>query len=263
MTMHRIALPDGSHLAVDRTGAGEPVLLVPGMSQDHRLWGPLVRELAGRVETLALDQRGTGDSDDMDRRDPPTMGSFADDAAALLDLLEVPRVHVVGHSMGGRIAQWLAVNHPARVASLTLLCTSPGDRMGAPRDEAVDATLARCDPLEMALLNYTPAWLGAHHDVVEEVDAATTTRSAQRGLHFRASHGHDSWDSLPRITAPTVVVHGDADRINPVRNAELLAARIPGAELVVLRGARHGLPVQHAAEVAEIVLGQVARHPTR
>lgn len=204
-----VELADGSRLAVWRSGVegGAPVLLLPGMSQDHRLYDVLVAELAARgvlegdVETIAIDQRGTGDSDDMDRRDPPTTGSFADD---------------------------------------------------------VDATIARCDPMEMALLSYTPAWLGAHHELAESADAATTTRSAQRGLHYRASHGHDAWDSLPRIAAPTVVVHGDADRVNPLGNGELLARRIPGAELVVLRGARHGLPVEHAAEIADVVLRRVA-----
>ncbi|AKT51077.1 alpha/beta fold hydrolase [Arsenicicoccus sp. oral taxon 190] len=253
-----VTLADGARLAVWRTGAGAPVLLLPGMSQDHRLWDRLVAALDGRVETLAIDQRGTGDSDDMSRREPPTMGSFADDAAYLLEQLGVPRAHVVGHSMGGRIAQWLAINHPGRVSSLTLLCTSPGERHGEPRSGDVDAAIARCDPVEMALLNHTPSWLGAHGEVVEAVAQATTTRSAQRGLHFRASHGHDSWGSLGRITAPTVVLHGDADLVNPLRNGQLLAQRIPGAELLVLPGARHGLPVEHAAEVAEVVLRQVA-----
>ncbi|WP_288799160.1 alpha/beta fold hydrolase [uncultured Arsenicicoccus sp.] len=261
-----VELADGSLLAVWRSGVegGAPVLLLPGMSQDHRLYDVLVAELAARgvlegdVETIAIDQRGTGDSDDMDRRDPPTTGSFADDAAWVLERLGVGRAHVVGHSMGGRIAQWLAIRHPERVASLTLLCTSPGDRHGVPRADDVDATIARCDPMEMALLSYTPAWLGAHHELAESADAATTTRSAQRGLHYRASHGHDAWDSLPRIAAPTVVVHGDADRVNPLGNGELLARRIPGAELVVLRGARHGLPVEHAAEIADVVLRRVA-----
>ncbi len=80
-------------------------------------------------------------------------------------------------------------------------------------------------------------------------------------LHYRCSQGHDAWDSLPRISSPTLIVHGTEDRLNPTANAHLLAVRIPGSELHLVNGARHGYHIEFRAQATPLVLDFLGRHP--
>ncbi|MBB3665391.1 pimeloyl-ACP methyl ester carboxylesterase, partial [Prauserella sediminis] len=166
----------------------------------------------------------------------------AEDAVAVLDAAGAGRAHVYGTSMGGRVAQWLAADHPERVDRLVLGCTSPGGSHAVDRDPDVTRRLAQHDAaaVRQALLDlmYTPAWLAAHPGPYRTIGERDTPPHVLR-RHRIASHRHDAWDVLPDITAPTLVVHGTDDVFNPAANAPLLAERIPGATLRLIPGARH------------------------
>jgi pimeloyl-ACP methyl ester carboxylesterase len=111
----------------------------------------------------------------------------------------------------------------------------------------------------VAELFFSPRWAAAHPEAVERVLPANS-RAAQR-LHYAASTGHDGWDLLPRITAPTLVLHGSDDRLTPVANAELLTGRVPGAVLEVLRSARHGYLHEYRSAASGLVLDFLRRRP--
>ncbi|WP_336211434.1 alpha/beta fold hydrolase [Nonomuraea sp. LPB2021202275-12-8] len=231
---------DGTALSYQVRGSGEPLLLLAGQANNHHWWDGVREDFEADHLTITLDYRGTGDSGKPDA--PYTTRGFATDAIAVLDDLGVDRARVYGTSMGGRVAQWLAADHPGRVTALVLGCTSPGGTHGVERDAEVRRSLAQPDreAAERALLElmYTPNWLSRHPGPHQTVGDPAMPAHARR-RHLRASAGHDTWDVLPAITAPTLVVHGSDDVFNPAANAPLLTGRIPGASMLMIPGARH------------------------
>lgn len=246
---------DGFELAVQARGpAGAPVLLLlQGQANSHRWWDGIRDAFEGEFRTIPMDYRGTGSS-----RGPVehwTIAGFAADAADVLAGVGVRRALVYGTSMGGRVAQMLAVNHPQRVAALVLACTSPGGTNAVPRPRGVSASLAAGSPDErLAILHrlfYTPAWPHAPRDSFLLGDP-TMTR-AEASAHRKASRQHDAWEFLPDLDVPTLVLHGDDDQMTPVENARLLAERIPAAELRIYPGGRHGFFEEFSAQVNPVV----------
>lgn len=231
---------DGVKLSYQVSGDGYPLMLLPGQSNDHHWWDGVRSDFEDSYRTITFDYRGTGDSDKPD--EPYTTRGFALDALAVLDELGVERAHVYGTSMGGRVAQWLAADHPERLAALVLGCTSPGGAHGVERSQEVRRSLAQRDraAARRALLElmYTPEWLATHPGPYRTIGDRGMPAHARRH-HFAASAHHDSWDALPGIVAPTLVIHGADDVFNPAANAPLLAGRIPGARLHLIPGARH------------------------
>ena len=249
--------PDGTRIGFDVAGDGEPLLLLAGQANSRDWWGPVRPDLAGH-RTIAVDHAGTGASDDVADGEWSTR-RFAHDAVAVLDELGIGRAHVYGTSMGGRIAQWIAVDHPDRVGALVLGCTSAGGLGTAPADRGILRTLAGPPGparRELVRLMVGERWAGP---LPVLGDASMTTRA--RAGHRRASARHDAWAALPGVTAPTLVLHGDADEYTPVANGRLLAERIPGAELVVLPGARHADFLDRRRRASAEVLRCLAEHP--
>ncbi|MBF8190718.1 alpha/beta fold hydrolase [Nonomuraea sp. K274] len=250
---------DGVKLAYQVRGGGRPLVLLQGQANDHRWWDSVREDFDGHL-TITLDYRGTGGSDKPD--EPYTTRGFATDVVAVLDELDVPRAHVYGTSMGGRVAQWLAIDHPGRVEALVLGCTSPGGAHGIERSNDVRRSLVQPDreAAGRALLElmYTPAWLATHPGPYHTVGDPAMPAYARR-RHLAASAGHDSWDALPRITAPTLVVHGSDDVFNPAANAPLLAERIPAAELRLIEGARHAYFEEFSDVASPLVLDFLTR----
>lgn len=247
---------DGIRIAYQPMGSGPPLILLAGQSNDHHWWDDVRGDFHIARRTITIDYRGTGDSDKPDVS-YSTRG-FAHDVIAVLDDLGIDRADVYGTSMGGRVAQWLAALHPGRVRSLVLGCTSPGGAHGVERSNDVRRSLARSDPAAtreaLLALMYTPAWLSTHPGPYNTVgDPGMPAFAARR--HLVASDEHDAWDVLPRITAPTLVVHGEDDLLNPVANAALLARRIPGSRLHLIPGARHAYFEEFRAEAGPLVLG--------
>jgi pimeloyl-ACP methyl ester carboxylesterase len=255
--------PDGARLAYDVIGQGAPVLLIAGQASDRSVWAGTREDLAEHHRVIVFDHRGTGDSDKPDAPPYSTQG-FAADAVAVLDAAGIERAHVYGISMGGRIGQWLAIDHAPRVGALILGCTTPGNAHGVRRPAEVDPVLASGDPARMRPLLVSPAWAEANPGFLAAYDAAVQARPVPpyaRRLHYLASEAHDAWARLPEITAPTLIVHGTDDQVNVIDNARRLAERIPGAVLHVLPGARHAYFWEHRAIAGRVVAAFLARHP--
>jgi 3-oxoadipate enol-lactonase len=231
---------DGCRLAFQVGGAGPPLLLLAGQAGSHRWWTRVRPDFEAYRTAVTMDWRGTGDSDKPD--EPYRTRGFAADAIAVLDAAGVDRADVYGTSMGGRVAQWLAADHPDRVRRLVLGCTSPGGAHGVERSAEVRRRLAQPDPAAnraaLLALMYTPQWLAANPEPYWTTGDPAMPAHARR-RHLWASGEHDAWDALPLIIAPTLVLHGDRDEFNPTANAALLAGRIPDARVELLAGARH------------------------
>lgn len=188
---------DGVGIGWRSTGQGEPLLLISAQAIDSSAWDAVVPTFAESFRMITLDHRGTGDSEPGTDEAYSTR-SFARDALAVLDDAGVERAHVYGHSMGGRVAQWLAIDAPDRVASLVLGATTAGDEGGVPRSAAATADLASGDADRLARLFFVDA--GRRADAEAFFDQKASARAKR--LHRRASRAHDTWDLLGRIAPP-------------------------------------------------------------
>ena len=253
-------------LHYESTGNGPPVLLVMGLGMNATGWWRTVPVLAGAgLRVLAFDNRGGGRSDRPPG--PYTVAGMADDCAAVLDATGEASAHVYGISLGGMIAQELALRHPARVRSLVLGATTPGgDRAVGADPEVLAFFLRRAEmPAEEAVwasvpYNYGPATRVEQparigEDIVQRLRFPIEPEPYVAQL--QAALGHDAHQRLGAISAPTLVVHGEADVMVPPGNARLLAEAIPGAELSLWPGAGHLYPTDEPradAAVAEFLL---------
>ncbi len=220
-----------------------PIVLIAGQSVSHQGWAAVLAQFTRRHRVLVFDHRGVGASD---ATFPAEFGTrdFARDVVAILDAARIERAHVYGHSMGGRIAQWLAADAPDRVAGLALGGTAVGDAHGAARLPAATNALMSGDLDALLRLFYSPGWLAANADAAAMLGAAPRTAEARRN-HFAASTGHDGWEAIGRISSPTLVIHGTADELAVPENAHILVSGIRGAELALIDGARHGYFVEN------------------
>jgi 3-oxoadipate enol-lactonase len=238
----------GTELHYERRGEGEPLLLIPGLGGHSLHWGePFVAELERDFEVVLYDQRGAGRSAAFDG-DLTTAG-LAADALALLDALGLGRVHVLGISMGGMVAQELALAAPERVASLTLGCTSCGGTQSRPTDQevirALTAAVFSGDREHVLRTGFElvvsgayaadPAHYPAFADAARQYPADIPLLMSQQA----AVVAHDTYARLRGLRVPTLVVHGTADRMLAAVNGDLVASLIPGARLELLDGVGH------------------------
>jgi pimeloyl-ACP methyl ester carboxylesterase len=232
-------------LYYEEAGSGEALLLIGGVGGTTLAWEPFLPILAAHFRVIASDLRGAGRS--AAPTSPYTTRQLADDAAALLAHLGVARAHVVGFSLGGMIAQELALAHPEFVDRLILYGTyaRPRRAIMEPWLTYVEQMEERLDPVSVSVgwlpWLFTPAFLADP----ERVEAALAWENPYpQPLHgfvaqIEASRSHDTLDRLSRITAPTLVLVGAEDIITPVYYSRELAAQIPGAELRVLERGGH------------------------
>ena len=259
---------DGISLFYQRHGAGEPVLLIQGMSGTHLAWGEaFMAGLGDDLDVVVYDHRGVGES--TPQTDEFTIAQLADDAAGLLDALGWDDAHVLGISMGGMVAQELALRHPQRIRTLTLGCTYPGGAEAQLADPALIQELAGAllsGDRERALRTGYAANLSTVH-IADEANwepframaTAMPVAVPVIMLQMQAVMGHDTSARLESIEAPTLIVHGTEDRMLPVVNGELIARAIPDARLELLEGVGHMFwweqPERSAALVRSQVLG--------
>jgi 3-oxoadipate enol-lactonase len=238
----------GGELHVEEHGAGFPLLLIQGLGYAVWAWRFQLPAFAQHWRTIAFDNRGSGRS--LKPRGPYTIEQLADDAAAVLDALEIDRAHVLGLSMGGYIAQTLALHRPELVRSLVLCGTGPGKPTHEPIPAAtLDRWLANAHlpPAEYAratmYLSFAPGWAEANRNLYDELLAARlefpTPPEAWEAQYAACVRFVEQGAPVEQIGVPTLVVHGDADNVVPVSNGRALARRIPQAELVELPGRGH------------------------
>lgn len=231
-----------------RGGAGEPLLLIQGMSGTHTSWGDaFLGGLHPDFDTVAYDHRGIGLSPPTS--DPFTIAELADDAAALLDKLGWEDAHVLGISMGGMVAQELALRHASRIRTLTLGCTycgGPGSLLSPPETmQKLGAGMTSGDR-ELAIrtgyeCNVSAAFQQdpAHYEAFRAMALSTPAKIATIMLQMQAISGHDTQSRLGEITAPTLVLHGTEDLMLPSPNGELIASKIGGSTLELWDGVGH------------------------
>lgn len=253
----------GTRLFWKESGAGPAVLLIQGIGYTHDMWYRTVPALSPRYRVIRFDNRGVGMSDV-----PPgayRISDMAEDAAAVLDAAEMDAAFVVGASLGGAIAQELALRHPSRVRGLVLACTlCGGPRMVKAEPEVAEVgakVLARGEmPAEEVIRVWNPYIYdpGTPDERIDE-DLAVRLRtypSAQGYLgQLQAVLSWSSYDRLPEITAPTLVIHGESDRFVPPGNGRIIAERIPGAHLTLIPQASHMLFTDQPEAAHGAILG--------
>jgi 3-oxoadipate enol-lactonase len=252
----------GHDLFYERAGSGEPLLLVMGMSGTHRTWGQsFLDALREDFDVVVYDHRGIGQSSRAEAG--YSIADLADDAAALLDVLEWDDAHVVGISMGGMVAQELALRHPARIRTLTLGCTYAGGPGSSLTTEAVFGRLGEAwssGDVEKALrtaweVNVSRAFAGDEDQYAAFRESALAVPAGLPAIlaQIQAIAVHDASARLAEIEAPTLIVHGTDDEMLPVSNAHAIAERMPEARLEILDGIGHLFFWEHPQDSARLV----------
>lgn len=236
--------------------------MIQGMSGTHVSWGePFLSPLRESFDVIAFDNRGIGFSAPVDG--PFTILEMAEDAAGVMDELGIESAHVVGISMGGMIAQDLALAHPERLRSLTLGCTycgGPGAQLMPQENLEILAAGMSSGDRDKAIragyeVNLSPTFrsdegrYAAFHEMATSVPAAKQTIE----LQVQAIFGHDTSARLGEISTPTLIVHGTDDGVLPYANAELIASLMPTARLETLEGAGHMFWWERPDRSAELI----------
>ena len=252
---------NGIELAYQLRGHGAPLVMVHGAQGDQTSFDGLAAEFSNRYRVLTFDQRGAGLSDQPDM--PYSIAMLADDTAALLDHLELSPAHVFGISMGGTIAQELALRHPAKVRSLMLGCTTPGGphairNSGAALTNAYSTQSMTAEERGRALAEaaFTKGYLARHPEVIASMIAARRERpidTTALGHRMSAIVGFDAYDRLPQILCPTLVIAGKDDALISWENSGIIAERIPGAKLVILEPAGHSFWVEQTDRTVKAI----------
>jgi 3-oxoadipate enol-lactonase len=249
-------------LSYDRGGDGPPLLLIMGMSGTKHHWGEAVlEELRRDFDTIVYDHRDAGES--TKTGEPFTIAQLAEDAAGLLHALEIDSAHVMGISMGGMVAQELALASPDLIRALTLGCTYCGGEGSMLTSEAVLQKIMEgmsSGDRERAIrtgweVNVSPSFAANEEEYAKFL---------QNGLRYgmpipvimeqmRAIAGHDTSARLPGLQPPTLIVHGTLDQMLPVENAHVIAGLIPDARLEILEGIGHMFFLEEPQRSAELV----------
>ncbi|MFD2679770.1 alpha/beta fold hydrolase [Bacillus seohaeanensis] len=228
-------------------GQGEPLLLIMGLGNNSLSWHRTLPALAQHFKVIVFDNRGVGKSSKPNQ--PYSIEMMAEDAKVVLDAASIESAHVYGISMGGMIAQRLSILYPDRVRSLVLGCTTAGGATHTqPSEEVNSLMLSRTSlsPEESAWaatpILYSKEFIEQHSDLIkEDIEKRIEIETPPHGymLQLQACLAHDTVQDLDKIKVPTLVIHGDADRLVPYENGKLLAERIQGAELHTVSGAGH------------------------
>lgn len=273
----RSADANGHPIAYELSGTGTPLVLIAGTGYPGATWPrELIAALARRHAVLTFDHRGTGRTPAS--AEPYSTRLFAKDALGLLDALALGPAHVLGHSMGGRVAQWMALDRPERIRTLILAATGPGQfRDDKPVTRGVPPHTARAiDELgyerymreHIAETFFTPEFRAAHPDRIAWLHEAYWKARPDREnylKHVVARQTHQTADRLKDIHVPTLVLIGDRDTAvmgtgAHTEQSDYLLAHIPGATKRVIAGAAHGFFWSHAERTAEILLEWTAAH---
>jgi 3-oxoadipate enol-lactonase len=237
----------GARIYWDERSVGEPVLLIMGLGYPSDMWWRTRPALDGHYRTVVFDNRGVGRSDVPPG--PYPIALMASDAVAVLDAAGVESAHVFGISMGGMIAQELALQNPKRVRSLILGCTAAGGPTAVQAEPEVNQVLMNRGAMtpEQAAQAAIPYIYdpGTPHDRVEEDLDVRRPWFPRPEAYVAQLQGILAWEAysrLPQLDVPTLVIHGETDRLVRLGNGQLIAGRIPGAKLVTLPNASHIFP---------------------
>jgi 3-oxoadipate enol-lactonase len=256
-------------LDYERSGAGPPLLMIMGMSGSSLSWGePFLEDLRQDFELIVYDHRGVGASTPLNG--PITIREMAEDAAGLLAALEIDTAHVLGISMGGMIAQELALAHPNRIRTLAVGCTYCGGPGSVHIDEEALRPLIRArasGDRERILhasweINVSPGY-AQDPDAWARFVAIAIRRPVAIPViaeQARAIAEHDTSGRLGEIATPTLVIHGSADQLLPVANGHMVAELIPGSQLEIFDGLGHLFFWERPERSADLLRAHAAVH---
>ena len=257
--MDTVFVEPAPRLAVSVAGSGELVLFLHGIRGNRRNWAGQVEFFSQRFKAAAWDARGYGDSDDYDG--PLQFEYFTGDVMRVAEHFKAAKLHLIGLSMGGRIARNVALRAPERVQSLVLISTNPGFDAMSPesvkrfiteRRNATPQTLRR-------LLGSKPN----HAAYQELLDSVSRIHEMSYQKTLEASVAQDRAAPIEQIRVPTLVVAGEEDTVYPPELAREMAQRIPGAELLMFERTGHLANLEQPERFNKAVLDFLSRHAAR
>lgn len=251
-------------------GQGEPLVLIMGLGGGSSLWWRQVDFFSPEYRVVVYDSRGVGRTDKPDT--PYSMDMLVGDAAGLLERLGIASAHIYGVSMGGMVAQELALRYPELVSSLVLGATTCGGGHAAmPSQETLQKlfgimTLSPEEAVKVATsVTFSPTFIERHPDKINDwlIKGAESPPSPMGfKRQAEAAAGFDTYDRLPQIRVPTLILAGTADQLIPSDNSRILASRIPNAKLVLFEGAGHGYLWEAEEEANRTVHDFLRKHST-
>jgi 3-oxoadipate enol-lactonase len=226
-----------------------PIVFIGGWASYRWVWFRQIPTISKRYRCIVFDNRGAGRSSKPDY--PYTIKMFADDTVGLMEALEIEDAHIIGISMGGLIAQQIAISYPDKLRSLIIVSSHFGGSNYVPMDDKTMALLIAVPTETISLeqaremryrATFSPWFLKENRDVIAQIDGWASrlpTPLFAQVNQAAATNAFNSESELNQISAPTLILHGDSDLAVPTKNGELLAERIPNSKLVILEGASH------------------------
>jgi 3-oxoadipate enol-lactonase len=238
-------------LSYEEYGEGTPIVLIHGLAGDRSAWQPQIERLKGTYRVIALDNRGAGRSSAPDY--PYTTRHFADDTVGLLDTLGITEpAHIIGRSMGGAIAQEIALGYPDRVRSLVITASFGrldryGFRILDSINEIVQTQGYGPAARIQSLFFFPPNYFNEHTDQIDAFESSLADTDRPIHGYAHSTHAclvHDALDRLPDVRCPTLVLAGGQDVLCAADASREIAALVPGAELIVYEDASHFFLIQ-------------------
>ena len=252
--------------------SGQPLLLLEGWGYDSWMWFRQLPELSKKYKCIVIDNRGVGKSSKPDY--PYEMNMFAKDAIGVLDHLDIQKTHILGISMGGFIAQEIALTYPNRVMSLIIASTSFG---GPNAPVASKETLAKMMTAPNETVTNEEAyairmsvvasqqWLKDNKELLEQITKWREQNPQPNNTRLHqasAANNFNVEDKINSINIPTLILHGDSDVVVPTRNAELLHEKIPNSKLVLIKDGQHWSFIQYYEQFNQAVLDFLQEYST-
>ena len=259
-------ISNGIELYYESIGSGKPLILISGLGYPLWQWHKMVPYLAEHFQVIAFDNRGVGQSDKPSG--PYTAQMLATDTVGLLDALDIEKAVIIGHSMGGFIAQAIALDFPERASKLILCSTNFGGPNHIPISPKAMAVLSdlSSDPLTRFTnglkVSTAPGWADANPQIVQgwtEWRIANPMDiegyQAQMAIGLGLISAESAFENrLPTINIPTLILFGEHDNVVPPTNAELLAQKIAGSKVVIIPDAGHFFPIEVPETASQIIV---------
>jgi len=245
-------------------GKGDPILLISGSFSDMNAWEPFtLRDLSSNHTVIVFDQRGIGNTTTGSK--PYSIQQLANDTSGLLDALKIQKANVLGYSLGSFVAQQLAATHPEKVNRLILAAASCGGKENIPQSPEVVKILSDFaynrpqDVGKFLSVTFPPSWIKSHSNNIsipkskEIVPPDTQKQQFNIVEAWFATNWSGVCGQLSKISVPTLVITGTEDITAPAANSLIIAQKIPGAWLVQVKGAGHGLMYQYPEKISTVL----------
>ena len=252
--------------------SGQPLLLLEGFGWDSWMWFRQVPEFSKKYKCIVVDNRGVGKTSKPNY--PYEMSMFAKDAIEVLNYLNIQKAHVLGISMGGFIAQEIAINYPDRIISLIIVSTTFGgpNAILATNDIIAKSiaipteTISKEQAYNMRMSVLAPKeWLDENKKLTNQISIWINQNPRPIHAIVNQSHAVNNFnveDKVSSITVPTLIIQGDSDLLIPPKNAELLHEKINNSTLVMIEKGYHWSFIQYYEKFNKLVLEFLDKHST-